>query len=80
LFEVVYIYVLVELINQRGKLEKSFVTIYLVYIIEEDKKETKKKNEMRKGYIRSKIYKVKSDIYKQRRRYGPKVKNKDKKR
>ncbi len=80
MFEVVYIYVLVELINQRGKLEKSFVTIYLVYIIEEDKKETKKKNEMRKGYIRSKIYKVKSDIYKQRRRYGPKVKNKDKKR
>ncbi len=44
------------------------------------KKKRKRKNEMKKGYIRSKIYKVKSNIYKQRRRYRPKVKSKDKKR
>ncbi len=35
---------------------------------------------MRKGYIWSKVYKVKSSIYKQRRRYRPRIKNKDKKR
>jgi len=35
---------------------------------------------MKKEYIRSKIYKVKLDIYKQRQRYKSKVKSKDKKR
>ncbi len=43
MFEVVYIYVLVELINQKEKLKKSFVIIHLVYIIEEDEEEMKKK-------------------------------------
>ncbi len=35
---------------------------------------------MKKGYIQSKIYKIKLNIYKQRRKYRPKVKNKNKKR
>ena len=43
LSEIIYIYILAELINQREKLEKLFITIHLVYIIEKDEKETKKK-------------------------------------
>ena len=35
---------------------------------------------MRKEYIQLKIYKVKSNIYKRKQRYGPKIRNKDKKR
>ena len=49
LFEIIYIYILVELINQRKKLKKSFITIYLIYIIEENEKETKKKKRNEKG-------------------------------
>jgi len=49
LFEIIYIYILIELINQGGKLEKLFIIIYLVYMIEEDKEEMKKK--LKKRYI-----------------------------
>ncbi len=55
LSEIVYICILVELINQRRKLEKSFVIIYLVYMIEEDEKKTKKKKQNKK-----RIYMVES--------------------
>ena len=48
LSEVVYIRVLARLINQKGKLEKSSITIYLIYIIEENKKNTKKKKRNKK--------------------------------
>jgi len=34
---------------------------------------------MRKEHIRLKVYKVKSNIYKRKYKYGPKIKNKDKK-
>jgi len=52
LFEIVYIYVLAKLINQRKKLKKSFIIIYLIYIIEENKKEIKeKKRDKKKIYI-----------------------------
>ncbi len=44
------------------------------------KRRRRRKSEIRRGYMRSKVYKVKLDIYKQRRRYKPRVKNKDKKR
>ncbi len=43
LSEVIYVRTLAELINQRGKLEKSSITIHLVHMIEEDEKETKEK-------------------------------------
>jgi len=49
LSEVIYVCILVELINQREKLEKLFVTIYLIYMIEEDEEETKEKKWDKKG-------------------------------
>src|SRR6266699_5235351 len=49
LSEVIYVRTLAELINQRGKLEKSSITIHLVHVIEEDEKETKEKKRDEKG-------------------------------
>ncbi len=48
LFEIIYIYILTELINQRKKLEKSSIIIHLIYMIEKDEKKTKMKKRDKK--------------------------------